>query len=175
MKIGHGQFLQDVEVIEMMYQSCDGLRHDGVPKGRQWLAAMASGPMGQIQETTAEMHEYLRIPDPLPAVPLPADADPPPGVTDRLQFQTALTSFLRLYRGLGEFKKEIGQYHPNLYAKIANQVIPQMHAVRAALHAYLAWDQIEQTLDEMEQQFANTSANGAPADATPEPAAEPRK
>jgi hypothetical protein len=170
--ISHAQFLQDVEVIGMMYQSLDGLRHDRVPKSRQWHAVMAGGPMEQIGKTLPEMHEYLRLPYPLPASP-PQGADPAPVVAKWEDFGTVLETYLRLYRALGVLQKEIGQFRPGLYATLAGQFVPHLQDAQTALHDYLGWREVEVALDEMERKFAAEPVNGAAGEAVT-PAAESR-
>jgi hypothetical protein len=152
----HGQFLQDVEVIEMMYQSLNGLRHDGIPKSPQWLAIMAQGPMDQIRQTQEEMHGHLKLPYPVPAVPFPADADPVPTVANPDDFRLALERLCRLYRALGSLHLELHQFRPRLYASLAERMLPQLYAVQAAMDTYLEWAAVEETSAAMERGFATS-------------------
>ena len=154
MTLRHGQYVQDVEVLQTMYQSLESLRHDGIPKGRQWHAAMAEGPLEQLRRTQAEMHEYLRLPYPIGAPPPAADADAPPRVADADGFRLALEQLCRLYRALGALRVELAPYRPHLYAALARDMLPDLQAVQAALDAYLERPALEKTLAEMGEQFA---------------------
>jgi hypothetical protein len=170
MTIRHGQYVQDVEVLQSMYQSLESLRRDGIPKGRQWHAAMAEGPLDQIRHTQAEMHEYLKLPYPLPAVPPPAEADAPPRVADAHDFRLALEQLCRLYRALGSVRAELAPYRPRLYAALVREMLPDLYAAEAALDTYLERSAVEKTLAEMAEQLAATGQTepAAPSPASPE-------
>jgi hypothetical protein len=156
MTLRHGQYVQDVEVLQTMYQSLESLRYDGIPKGRQWHAAMAEGPLEQLRRTQAEMHDYLRLPYPIQAPPPGAEADAPPRVADADGFRLALEQLCRLYRALGALRVELAPYRPRLYAALGRDMLPDLQEVQAALDTYLERPAIEKTLAEMAGQFTAT-------------------
>jgi len=168
----HSDFEQTVGGLELMYRAVGATRQRRETMSAQWYATFAGGSMDQIEQLMGEVHPYLGLPYPLPRETAPA-ADPPPLVDDAARYPVALETFLRLYRGLGAMKNEVGQFCPHLYAAVVAMTAPQLAAVRAALHDYLGWDDLRRTEAEMEQQFAGESANGAPAGTAAEPAAGP--
>lgn len=167
--IRHDQYLQDIEVIEMMYRSLASILNNPPPKSLQWQAIFAEGPMDQINETLTEMHAHLKIPYPIPEGPLPRPADEVAAITDRLNFPLALEQLARTYRALGEMRKELHQHCPQLYLSLAQQFLPYLHARLSTMNAYLQWDTLQAKLAEMEKQFASAD-NGVDGNASPAPA-----
>lgn len=155
MTIRHDQFLQDITSLELMFGSLGALRKRMPTMHREWYAAMASGPIGQIREIQAEMHEYLELPYPAPAVALSPDADAPPRIARSDDYNHALETLCRLYRALGGLRLELGQFRPLLCATLTEQFLPQLHAVQTAMHTYLELAAVEATLAELGRRFAD--------------------
>jgi hypothetical protein len=172
--IQHGAYVQDIDGLRLMYQSFGSIRARRPTMSDQWYAVMAGGPLDQIRELQVEMHQYLRLPDPLPAEPLPCGAEPAPRVATADDFRTALEMLCHVYHGLGELRLHFAAFRPGLYAALAAQVVPHLYAAQAALRAYLGWEDVERTLEEMERRFGGEPVNDAPQGAELTPAAEPR-
>src|SRR5439155_12003304 len=95
--IHHEQYLQDVQILISLYSSCADVLYGGKPKHPHWTAIFLEGPMDQLRQAQAEIHEYLALPNPLPDVALPADSDEVPPITNADAFRLALERLRRLY------------------------------------------------------------------------------
>jgi hypothetical protein len=161
--INRESFLQGVDVLATMYSWCWDVLYDGKPKHPSWCAVLLEGPMDQLRETQAEVHQYLHLPNPLPDTPLPPDGDPAPTIKNSDDFRLAVEALRRLYRTLGYVSGELGPFRQRLCAGLVGQIVPQLGAVHRALRAYLRWEEFERLSDEL-------AAKYPPTDETPSPA-----
>src|SRR5262245_2096961 len=155
--ISREAFLQDVGVLEQMYQAAAGLRQSSSTRHPHWTAVMLEGPLDQIAETEREVHEVLGIRDRIDATPAVA-ADPIPSVGSAAEFDIVLEGLLRLYRVLGACRYEASHYYPSLYRRLVQEALPQLVAVRNTLRGYLRIDEHEQTLAELAKMAESASA-----------------
>jgi hypothetical protein len=174
--ISHDQYLQNVEVLANMYGWCWDVLYSGNPKHPTWAAVFLEGPMEQIRRTRPEVHQYLKLPDPLPDVPLPPDGDEVLPIANGDDFRLMLERLRRLYVAAGSMRTQLAQFRPRLYASLVGQIVPQLKAVESALRVYLRWDEMEALSDKMEREFvpsAPPTPPGVPVDPAPLPDEKP--
>jgi len=146
----HDQFQQSLASLTSMYSSCAHVRQSSEGKHPHWKAVLMQGPLEQLRELQAEMHGYLKLPHPLPDLPLPGDSDPVSSPVNVDEFHLAVENLRRLYTAAGSLRVELGQYRPRLYATLVRQLVPSLSAIQQSLAVYLKWDEVEKTLAELE-------------------------
>ncbi len=98
---------------------------------------MAEGPVDQIRETQAEMHDYLELP--LPGNVSSASAIPINliKITETVELNIVLEQMSRMYRALGALRADVYPINGSVYELMARPALEFIKAAQAAIDAYL--------------------------------------